>query len=387
MKKVLIFIPEFPSLSETFIAREVNRLVEWGNLDITVVSKNKGQGTVSEKSKEITHYESITLFTGLASLRFLVTRPHLVFSALATVGIANFYVFLQGLSYAHIFSKYSPDIIYAHFLSKHSSIAMVASMILDTEFAISAHARDILEYPHLPAEKADYAKFISICNKNACQKAIEISKIKDPENIKLVYHGIHSSDLEIKEQAPVINVPLIFCVARYVKKKGLDYLIEASLLLKGKGIEHKLVIVGGGDLHPELKELVKEYKLENYVELPGSMSFEKIKSYYSIASVYVQPSINAESGDQDGIPTTLIEAAMYKIPVITTNAGSIEDLYTYENAIIVPQKNSEKLAHGIETLLANKELAKSNAEKAYEKAKGMFDSETNVKQIEEMLLV
>ena len=47
-KKILVFIPEFPGLTETFIEREVSKLAKSPSLQVEVLSIKKGNGDLSD---------------------------------------------------------------------------------------------------------------------------------------------------------------------------------------------------------------------------------------------------------------------------------------------------------------------------------------------------
>jgi glycosyltransferase involved in cell wall biosynthesis len=99
------------------------------------------------------------------------------------------------------------------------------------------------------------------------------------------------------------------------------------------------------------------------------------------------PSISTSWNDVDGVPTAMIEAALFKLPIVTTDAGSITDLITNsENGILVPQKDSEALAYALEKLIFDESLRIRLGENVYKKAKEMFDLEKNVKELEKLIL-
>jgi len=56
---------------------------------------------------------------------------------------------------------------------------------------------------------------------------------------------------------PKWKVPAIFLGGtRLVEKKGLRYMIEASRILRDKGIAHRVDLVGPGDLYQELDKMI-----------------------------------------------------------------------------------------------------------------------------------
>lgn len=408
-KKVLIFIPEFPGLTETFIEREVSKLAESNSLQVTVLSIKKGAGTLSDMSRNVTKYIELTWEDALLSSKYFLLYPLRVFKALLIVLknknrtlLENIYLFLKSVGYTNAFEKHHPDIIYAHFMSEPSTICLVSSIILNKDYAISAHAKDVLqevgpisENVELINAKVTQAKFIAVCNDNAYKKLLKKCEIKYPKNIYLKYHGI--DDIWLKEKLKLATgpfkpkKPILISIGRFVEKKGFTYLLEAAHLLKEKEIEFKLYIVGApGPLYDGIKDMLKVLELSDVVEIVGEgegVSFDEILGYYKVADIFVFPSVNVSLGDADGIPNVLIEAAFLNIPIITTDAGSITDFITdKKEGLIVAQRDSRDLARSLEKLLDNKELQKKLAKNAHTKALELFNIDTNVKEIEKLLL-
>ena len=170
-KKVLVFIPEFPVLTETFIERELDKLVERDKVDLVVFSLKKGAGKISDTLKPKVFYERL----GVADVPGIIIYVLSHFSEVLKMFrdaknehvSVSFYVFFKSIGYARKFSRFKPDLILAHFLSEPSTIAMYASKIAKIPYAISAHARDIMITSERVKEKVNTAKFITICNKNA----------------------------------------------------------------------------------------------------------------------------------------------------------------------------------------------------------------------------
>lgn len=390
-KKVLAFIPGFPVLSETFIEREIAGLAKSPNIDLTVVAVKQGVGFREKFLAEYVQYRggaTLHLVEFAEGCALFLRKPANVFKAWRVVGAFRPYEFIKGFGYARVFWKYKPEVIYAHFLSKPSTVALVASILLDVPLVISAHARDVLEYPDLIAQKAKYAKFITFCNKNALNFVKSKVNVSLHSKLKLIYHGVDPKSLKLP-QNPAFkkpSEPLIFTVARLEEKKGIKYLIEASEILKAKGVKHLMYVAGGGPLFGKLKDLVSSKNLTDSFTMLGETPFNKVLEYMHATDVYAQPSINAASGDADGIPNALIEAAMLKLPIVTTNAGSISDFLDLSNAIIISQKDSVKLAGAIEKLLGDKNLRDSLSSVAYEKALEVFDLNKSISEIENLLV-
>ncbi len=399
-RRVLIFVPEFPRLTETFIQREISKLIELGNLDITVFSLERATGTLFDNVRDRVVYKRVSLFLILKALfHFIFNHPKRLWKAYTFFVkhpernfLKKTYFFLKSCGYAYLFLLEEPDHIHANFMSWPSTMAMLISTLLDIPYSISAHAKDVMvEGEYIPS-KVKTAKFISICNKFAYQSCIDQSGVENPENVLLQYHGIDfkkAFEIETTLEKPERFV-LFNGGSRLVEKKGQRYLIEAAKILKDEGYDFEVHIAGPGPLYEELINQIEELNLEETVFIHGEgkgVPFEEVVSYLKVSDIVVQSNINLGSGDADGVPTFVIESALMGMPIVTTGAGSITDLIRHEDTgLVVSQKNPHELAEGIKRLIENPDLARELGEKARDRAEEMFDLEKNVKELEALLI-
>ncbi len=398
-KKLLYFVPEFPRLTETFIEREISKLIEFDNLDIVVFSLAKASGAMSENVKDKVVYQKLTWRASFLAGFYFFTRTRAVLDAWKLVWddktksvIKRAYLFLKGVGYTKLFERYNPEHIHVNFLSDPSTIALIVSKILNIPFSISAHAKDVFVDGTLISEKAREAKFITVCNENTWRKVVEeANKERASGKVRLIFHGIEAQKVFIG--TPDIKKPdrpMIFLGGtRLVEKKGIKYMVEASRILKDRGIEHQVDIVGPGPLYEELMVQIKELGLEDTVIIHGEgkgTPFKLVAQYYQIADIFVLPSIVTQEGDVDGVPTVVIEAALAHLPMVTTSAGSITDLVTADAGILIPDKDAVAIADAVEKLLSDKDLAKRLGDTAHKKASEMFNLERNVGELESLLL-
>ena len=297
-KRVLYFVPEFPKISETFIEREIAKLVDLGKLDITVLSLNKATGSTSEEVTKRTVYKRLGVLEFLGGLGYLITRPVESFQcyklALALPNQSFFsktYFFLKSLGYTKIMADLKPCHIHAHFLSWPSTTALIVSYILDIPFSISAHARDVFMEGELIPQKIASAKFVSICNSYTYKKALELAWDEvDVFKVKLIYHGIDPAMFAGPAKMPKWDVPAIFLGGtRLVEKKGLKYMIEASKILCDRGTRHRVDLVGPGDLYDDLVKMINDLGLQNTVFIHGEgkgTPFKEVLEYYKVADIF-----------------------------------------------------------------------------------------------------
>lgn len=419
-KNLLYFIPQFPVRSETFIEREVSKLVEFGNLNITILSQAAGTGVLSENLNGRVVYQKITLADCVkAFFDYFVLHPskayqvhklilgedHIPYffnfsskqdlrtklSVLGRFHNSRFVHFLKGLAYAKVFEKYSPDHIHAQFLSDTSTIVMVAAKMLDVPFSVSAHAKDVFVEGSLISIKAREAKFISVCNGNTWREVVKQANLtKSSGKVKLLFHGIDPQKFFNVLLPTKPDVPLIFTIGRLVEKKGIRYLIEASEILVSRGIAHVVKVGGGGPLYDELQGLVRQKKLETHFEILGDAKDaypnDQIAGWLQVADIYAAPFIVADSGDVDGVPTSVIEAALAKLPIVATDSGSMDDLVTSQTGLIISQKDSVALADALEKLLNDRELRVKLGEVVYNQALSQFNIDKNIGDMERLLL-
>lgn len=396
-KKILVFIPQFPVLTETFIERELSTIVDRDNVDLVIVSLSKGEGTVSDNLKERVHYKRMGLID-IPSFLFAFIKNISKISSLVNLleggYLKRLFLVLKSLGYSQYFLSFKPDLIFAHFMSEPSTIAMVASIVTGIPFAISAHAKDVTVSANNVIKKAELSKFITICNKNAYNHLFKLVGEEKSANIFISYHGVDvkkmvdyaKSSEEILEK---LDKPLILAIGRLTEKKGLKYLIEASKILKDKGLNFYTFIIGSGPLYIELEDQIKALDLVNYVSILGDnkgLPISKVLKYLNIADVFVLPSIQTQEGDVDGIANVLFEAGAFKLPIVSTDAGSTGELIeNNKTGLVVPQKDSAALAESIEKLLNDKDLSTRLGQGIYIKVIEDFDLNKNVEKLELLL--
>lgn len=405
-KKILVFVPEFPRLTETFIQRDISGLIELGNLEVLVLSLKKTNDELFPNVAPCVVYQRLKFSTLLkAGFYFLFKFPRRLWRTLIFFLSAKeksipqkLFWFIKSMGYAYLFTKHTPDCIYANFMSWPSTVAMISSQLLDVPYAISAHAKDILTESEFVKEKVETAKFITICNRYAYEICLAKSGKENPTNVFLQYHGIDTSKT-FGSIEPAERGERLFIFnggTRLVEKKGQKYLIEAAKILKDKNIDFELHIAGPGPLYNELVNQVKELGLQENVFIHGEgngLPFNQVAALLKACDIVVQSNINSDSGDTDGIPTFVIESALLGKSIVATDAGSIPELIIdQETGWVVPQRDPQALAQAIiKASLVVKNSSSNNlsnkfGQNAQKKALEMFDLNTNVRRIEQLLL-
>lgn len=249
--------------------------------------------------------------------------------------------------------------LYAHFIHTPSSVANYARIMTGLAWSCSAHAKDIWTTPDWELrEKIDSARFVSTCTQAGQQKLKSLARA--PERIHLVYHGIDLERFPIftrkascrKGDNP--SDPLqIITVGRAVAKKGIDVLLQALAELPDD-LHWHWTHIGGGELMDLLKSLAGRLEIADRITWLGSQPQTEVLRLYRSADLFVLPCRITPTGDRDGLPNVLLEAASQGLPCISTPISGIVELITDgENGALVPPDDPKALADTIGWLAAD----------------------------------
>lgn len=141
-----------------------------------------------------------------------------------------------------------------------------------------------------------------------------------------------------------------FC--RLEPQKNLKLLIDAMIRIHCKFPEYVLDIYGEGVQKKELEEYCINNKAEEYINFRG---FDR-----DVHEKIINASLYVSSSDYEGISNSMLEAIAMGIPSICTDCpigGARMVIENYENGILVPIRDVEKLAQAMTEVLENKMLA------------------------------
>lgn len=391
--KIAYVLGRFPSVSETFVAREIVAHIESG-VNVEIFSLFESNTDVihdfikSNKLVEKTHYfryryllklthrEKFQFILNILKLPFL--RPNLGVHGWRTGMIVSYF--------ASMIQSRNFDLIHSHF---SFFLACTVSRLCGKPMTFTIHSAPL-------SFNNDYMSKIKFMLKKVAG-VITISKIAKirllnifseiPERkIQVIHCGIDTDFYfggDCRKSSEKDTIRLV-TVSGFGPTKGLVYLIRAVKILEQRGIKSKSVIVGGCpfSLHKEEREKV-EREIENLslkekVKLCGELVNEEIRDILKEADIFVLPCCVDERGAVDGIPVALMEAMAMEVPVVSTFVGGIHELVENEvNGILVPEKNPEAIAFAIEDLAKNPEKRRMLGKAGREKIVAEFEFRKN----------
>lgn len=216
---------------------------------------------------------------------------------------------------------------------------------------------------------------------NNCYKAFSISnyninyvnkKYLISDNIVLSRLGVFRnsiSETKINDKEAK-NDFVLGLMTWFDEKKGMNYLLEAMLVLKQKGYKHiKLKLAGDGSLKDEYLEFIDRNNLADTVSYIGKVKREDKKDFFNSIDAFVLPSISLKN-DQDGIPVVLMEAIAYSLPIISTNVSGIPEICINDfNGSLISERNVDELVNAILYFMNNEVKRKEFAKNSFELSK------------------
>jgi glycosyltransferase involved in cell wall biosynthesis len=216
---------------------------------------------------------------------------------------------------------------------------------------------------------------------------VETSRI---EKLRAKYLGNH--------QGPVIGV-----AARYVRWKGVEYVIEAYkkvldiypnalLVLAGTGIDrtdlqekirkaHKEDIVSPQyDDILSISEKLSQLPKQSYIEIPFETD---LFALFKLFTVFVHAPTDSI---QETFGQVYVDAMLSRVPSVITLGGSAADHAVHqENAWVVDYKNSDQISEGILALLSDTHLREKIINNAFLCAQ-QYDIKNHIQRLEQFYI-
>jgi colanic acid/amylovoran biosynthesis glycosyltransferase len=397
---------QFPKLTETFILREVMKMEERGFAVSLYSIRPRPTGRLHAMAQpylEKTHYAPWFGLAHIAACYSLtVRRPASVARALGflvhdsvmhardpMLVVKNFVALPKMFLFTRDMDRAGVAHIHGHFANIPTTAAAFAARVLGIRYSFTGHAWDIFlpRNQHGLADKIHDAVFVATCTGFNERLLKSLCYPGDHTRIMLNHHGL---DLSLYHPTATRDTKRIIAGGSLVEQKGLCYLVEAAALLRDRGLDFLIEIVGDGPLREELSQQISMLRLGNVVKLVGSMPHEELMERMRTSAMVVLPSIETSDGFMDGIPNILIESLALAVPVVSSRLSGIPELVTDgETGLLVEQRNAVALADALEMLLRDPGRGTTMGRAGRARVESMFDLDRNtaalVERFEEIL--
>lgn len=165
-----------------------------------------------------------------------------------------------------------------------------------------------------------------------------------PDRVEVHYQGVDTDFLTPRSQPASDGPPRVLFVGRLAAYKGVPDLVDASLDLARRGVEHELVLVGDGPLRPALEERARNH---SHVTVAGPTNREGVRNALRGGHVLALPSTPREAAG-----LVLLEAQACGVPVVAyASGGKPEMLEPDRTGALVPHGDVPALTAALADLL------------------------------------
>ena len=156
------------------------------------------------------------------------------------------------------------------------------------------------------------------------------------------------------------GIPMLLYIGQHIREKNLDVIIDSLGILHTKGIDFRMVFIGGGGYADALKEKVKEKGLETKVLFKGIIRDRNlITQAYARADLLYFPSL------YDTSSLIVKESAGMRLPALLVSGSSTSaGVKDGENGFLA-NNSAEDMAAKLQVLLADPSALRIAGQGAY----------------------
>lgn len=349
--KIAYVLAEYPSLTETFIAREIAALRRYG-FEIDVWALKAGDGA-----------RVIPVGSGARLRAKLRGADQRHWFDIGANWVRREHESLQNIQWIH-----------AGWASFPAEIAQGAAQALGVPWSFFGHARDLWVEGQNLGGKLRAARFAASCTRPGAE-FLQAAAPEAAQKVLYAPHGLELSQHHFHGYRALHEPIRILAVGRLVEKKGFPVLLAALGLLRDTGHRFSTTLIGEGPLRSVLQRQIPP-GLE--VHLPGKASGADVGEAMREADLLVVPSLEANDGDRDGLPNVLLEAAACGLPMVSTCAGAITDFLDEECARLCAPGDPRALADAMGAAVENYGESLRRSRVARSRVAQNFDIDDNI---------
>lgn len=211
--------------------------------------------------------------------------------------------------------------IHAHFGTNSTAVAMLTSILGDFTYSFTIHGPEEFDKPRAIAlsEKIKRATFVVAISNYGKSQVYRWCNYQDWSKIHIIHCGLDEKFIQA-EITPIPSENKLVCVGRLCPQKGQLLLLDAIALLKQRGINCQLTLVGDGELREEIETLAEKLDIKSQITITGWASSDEVKAKITEAKLMVMPSF------AEGLPVVIMESLALGRPVVSTYVAGIPEL-------------------------------------------------------------
>ena len=340
--RVAYLVSQFPATSHTFIRREVEALRAQGiaveTFSVRRPSSEEAGSPLERAAFEKTHY--LLPLAPLALLaahgKALLERPRSYFRVFGLAMhhrvpglralIWAFFHFAEAIVLAHELERRGIEHLHNHFANAGANVGLLTSRYLQLPWSLTLHGVSETDYPAglLLGAKIEAAQFVACASYFTRAQAMRAASPEHWHKLIIVRCALDLANLPRRATHEGTTPLHVICVGRLVAEKGHIGLLEALAIVRARGIDVRLVLVGDGPERDHIEERISALDLDDHVVLPGRLSEAETLVEIADADLLVLPSFI------EGLPIVLMEAMALGVPVIAARVAGVPELVADE---------------------------------------------------------
>ncbi|MHB1140946.1 MAG: glycosyltransferase family 4 protein [Sulfuricaulis sp.] len=214
-----------------------------------------------------------------------------------------------------------PDHLHVHFGTNSAMVAMLCRVLGGPPYSVTVHGPEEFDRATVLAldEKISRSAFMIAISDFGRSQLMRWCDSRHWAKIHVVRCGLDSGFLR-QPFKPISSTMQLVCVGRLSEQKGQLLLVEAAARLRDEGRKFELLLVGDGEMRPQIEQAVTRQDLNGLVTLTGAATGEQVRQHMLASRALVLPSL------AEGLPVVIMEALALGRPVVTTYVGGIPEL-------------------------------------------------------------
>ena len=282
---------------------------------------------------------------------------------------------------SRVLKQLRPDVVHAH---DPAGVAMAATALSIAaprprpilvasrriEFPIARNSFSTWKYSQVDCFLAISR---AVCDRLVADR-IPASKIEivhegvDVERIVALPHGNLHAALFLPTHSPIVGT-----IGALVAQKDHQTLVEAAAIVVKHVSDVRFVILGEGELRPQLEKQIKHLHLERHVFLAGFRA--------DVLELLKDVDVFALSSTHEGMCTSLLDAMAAEKPAVATAVGGVPEVVDEPaTGFLVPPRNAAALAARIIQLLKDQALRRRMGRAGLERVRQVFTVERMVQE-------
>lgn len=169
------------------------------------------------------------------------------------------------------------------------------------------------------------------------------------QRIEVITNGVCPDAFRPEPTPHSGEIVAAICVARAIKRKGVERALEALALAESSSL--RLHVVGVGPRLRKMQALARALGIADRVVFRGHLQGAELARAYRDADILLLPSVS------ESFSMALLEGMASGLPVVATCVGGTPELVTEgENGLLVPHNDARALADALDRLAASSAL-------------------------------